>query len=70
MGSPIMQDFDTTMGEDRAQQDGAPAGDEREQIRQRLWDILVRLFKRFVLVVSFGTGVMGFLWLLGRIFKR
>jgi hypothetical protein len=59
-----MQDFDTTLGED--QTDSA----EREGAKQRVWDFLVYLFKRFVLFVSFGTGVLGFLWLLGRIFRR
>jgi len=60
-----MQNFDTsTMGEQEA-----PA-DDRENLKQRAWDFLVYLFKRFILFVSFGTGVMGLLWLLGRIFKR
>jgi hypothetical protein len=59
-----MQDFSTTFEEGQAQTG------EREQIRQRVWEFLVYLFKRFILIVSFGTGVMGFLWLLGRIFNR
>lgn len=59
-----MQDFDTTLGEDQAE------STERECAKQRVWDFLVYLFKRFVLFVSFGTGVLGFLWLLGRIFRR
>lgn len=59
-----MQDFDTTLGE------ASSAGDEREDAAEKIWDFLQYLLKRFILFVSFGTGVLGFLWLLGRIFKR
>ena len=61
-----MQNFDTssTLGEEQA------PSDERENVRQRVWEFLTYLFKRFVLFVSFGTGILGFLWLLGRIFRR
>ena len=65
-----MQDSETTMNPGNARQGAAAAEDERENARARLWDFLVALFKRFILFVSFGTGVLGFLWLLGRIFKR
>ena len=63
-GPCIMQDFDTTLGESEAQ------ACEREQLRQRVWEFLTRLLKKIILFVSFGTGVLGLLWLLGRIFKR
>jgi len=28
------------------------------------------MLRRFVLLVSFGPGVLGFLWLIGRILRR
>lgn len=61
-----MQDFDTTTDDS----DAAGADDERECKRQRLRDFWKLIAKRFVLFVSFGPGVLGFLWLLGRILKR
>ncbi len=59
-----MQDFDTSASP------GNTGSQEREHVKERIWDLLLYLFKRFIIVVSFGTGVLGFLWLLGKIFKR
>lgn len=59
-----MTDFDATLD------DADLKSQEREVIRERLWDFLVRMTKRFVLFVSFGPGVLGVLWLIGKIFKR
>ncbi len=28
------------------------------------------LLKRFILIISFGPGILGFLWLLGKIIRR
>jgi len=59
-----MQDFDTTM------EQAATLGDEREGLRQRVWEFLIQLLRKVVLFISFGPGVLGVLWILGRIFKR
>ncbi len=42
----------------------------RQEIQERVWDLLRNLLRRFILFVSFGPGVLGFLWLVGKIFKR
>jgi len=57
-----MQDFDT-----QADDSEVTAGDEAAQ---RSKDIVRDLLKRFILVISFGPGVLGFLWLVGRIVRR
>jgi len=63
-----MQDFDTTT------EDGATPANENEETRESNREKF-RVFakgalKKFVLFISFGPGVLGFLWLLGRILKR
>ena len=57
-----MQDFDTTMETETS--------DTQERLRDRLWAFLTYVLKRVVLVISFGPGILGLLWLFGRIFKR
>jgi len=42
----------------------------RQEIQERVWDLLRNLLRRFILFVSFGPGALGFLWLVGKIFKR
>lgn len=58
-----MQDFDATTVEE-----ARTLG--QDEIRERIWEFLTYLLKRVILFVSFGPGVLGVLWLLGRIFRR
>jgi len=59
-----MQDMEAIMD------DGSLASDDHEAIKERIWDLIVFAFKRFVLFVSFGPGVLGVLWLIGKVFRR
>lgn len=59
-----MQDFDT-----KTQEPGS-SKEQHHEPKARLWDLIRYLIKRIVVFVSFGPGVLGVLWLLGRIFKR
>ena len=59
-----MTEFDT------APDETGSAVDEREQLKDRVWSLLNYLFKRVIVLVSFGPGIVGVVWLLGRIFKR
>lgn len=61
-----MQDFDTQTGDDTE----ANESSERGSYKQRFKEFARFLTKRFVLFISFGPGILGFLWLLGRILKR
>ena len=59
-----MADFDTTT-------DGAEVSEEeRQSAAKRSRGTTEYLLKRFILLVSFGPGVLGLLWLIGRILKR
>lgn len=60
-----MADFDTTT-------DGATevSEEERGSLADRSRGTAKYLLRRFVLLVSFGPGVLGLLWLIGRIIKR
>ena len=57
-----MQDFET-----QADDSEATSG---EEAAQRSKDAFRDLLKRIILVISFGPGVLGFLWLVGRIVRR
>lgn len=59
-----MQDFETQA------EDSEAKGDEHIDALERSKSMLKYMLKRFILIVSFGPGVLGFLWLLGRIVKR
>ncbi|MFN8554173.1 MAG: hypothetical protein U0103_22075 [Candidatus Obscuribacterales bacterium] len=61
-----MQDFDTTT--DDATTDESEECHESKREKFRL--LAKGALKKFVLFLSFGPGVLGFLWLLGRILKR
>ncbi|HEY9777261.1 MAG TPA: hypothetical protein V6C81_26095 [Planktothrix sp.] len=61
-----MQDFETTAND----ADSDSEQDERSQVRERLSNVGKTVLRRFILFLSFGPGVLGFLWLLGRILKR
>lgn len=59
-----MQDFETHA-------EGAEVDDAHEEsVAERSKDLLRYLLKRFILIVSFGPGILGFLWLVGRIIRR
>jgi hypothetical protein len=59
-----MQDFETQA------EDSEAKGDEQIDTLERSKIMLKYLLKRFILIISFGPGVLGFLWLLARIVKR
>ncbi len=58
-----MQDFDTTT------ENNESTNEERESSYVRFNATMKGVFKKFVLFVSFGPGILGFLWLLGKVFK-
>jgi hypothetical protein len=58
-----MQDFETTT-------EDASSDSNRAELRERVVTVLVNVFKKFIIFVSFGPGVFGLLWLIGRIFKK
>ncbi|HEY9732066.1 MAG TPA: hypothetical protein V6C89_09140 [Drouetiella sp.] len=62
-----MQDFDTTTDEDTAAHESEEC---HESNREKFRAFAKGALKKFVLFLSFGPGVLGFLWLLGRILKR
>ncbi len=59
-----MQDFETQADDSEAK------GEEQVDALERSKNMLKYMLKRFILIISFGPGVLGFLWLLGRIVKR
>jgi len=59
-----MTEFETTIEETES------AADEREQVKDRVWGFLTYLLKRMIVLISFGPGIVGVVWLLGRILKR
>jgi hypothetical protein len=59
-----MQDFETQA------EDSEAKGEEQVDALERSKTMLKYMLKRFILIISFGPGVLGFLWLLGRIIKR
>ena len=59
-----MQDFDTTIDDS-----DTAASETREAAKDRIWELLRTAFKRLVVLVSFGPGILGVVWLLGRIFR-
>jgi hypothetical protein len=61
-----MSDFDTQTNE----VDDEDLLDERSDRRERVASVFRVLARRFVMFLSFGPGVIGFLWLIGRILRR
>ena len=59
-----MQDFET-----QADDSETKGGDQVDAL-ERSKNMLKYLLKCFILIISFGPGVLGFLWLLGRLIKR
>lgn len=58
-----MQDFETTT-------ENTEAGEERESLTERLNGYFKPFLKKAILLISFGPGILGVLWLIGKIFKR
>lgn len=56
-----MQEFDTTREDAESVEDEKPA---------QTGVLLRSLLKRLVVFICFGPGVLGVLWIIGRIFKR
>ncbi|MBN9395902.1 MAG: hypothetical protein J0H83_11715 [Candidatus Melainabacteria bacterium] len=44
--------------------------DEQPSIEEKSKTIMREVLKKFVLALSFGPGVLGFIWLLGKIVRR
>ncbi|CAN5527028.1 hypothetical protein BH11CYA1_BH11CYA1_05710 [soil metagenome] len=57
-----MQDFETQADDSEA------TGSEEAVLRSKA--AFRDLLKRFILLISFGPGVLGFLWMIGRIVRR
>jgi hypothetical protein len=59
------------MAEFETSADGANVSDEQEKesLSERSKGWMNASLKRVVLFISFGPGVLGFLWLIGRILK-
>lgn len=57
-----MQDYETS-------QDSSNSLDE-ENSRDRVSGLLKALLKKLIVFVCFGPGVLGVLWIIGRLFKR
>jgi len=60
------------MAEYEATAEGASmsSDDDKEPLSERSKGWMTASLKRAVLFISFGPGVLGFLWLIGRILKR
>lgn len=57
-----MQDFESTTE--------TTEKPNEERASEKFGVAMKQAFKKFVLFISFGPGILGFLWLLGKIFKR
>ena len=59
------EDFDTTTTD--AETDGAH---ERVPLKERFEHFVKFVLRRLIVLLSFGPGLLGVLWLLSRILKR
>jgi hypothetical protein len=59
-----MQDFDA------ATQEAESSVNKRAEMIERATSFFRYLLQRVVAIVAFGPGILGVLWLLGRIFKK
>ena len=57
-----MQDYETS-------QDNSSTLDE-ERSPSHVGELLKEILKKIVVFVCFGPGVLGVLWIIGRLFKR
>jgi hypothetical protein len=62
-----MEEFDTTA--EQVEQDESQ-DQARVARRARFREFVKNLIKKFITFISFGPGVLGFLWLIGRILRR
>jgi hypothetical protein len=60
-----MADFETSANDTEAE-----AGQEKCPAGERFRGAFKVFARRFVMFVSFGPGILGVIWLLGRILKR
>ena len=58
-----MQDFDVNLEE-------AEAGSARRAKLEKYRELVRFVLKRVIAFVAFGPGILGCLWLIGRLFKR
>ncbi len=63
----IMEDFDATAEQ---VQDETTQDEARAARRARFREFVKNIAKKFISFISFGPGVLGFLWLIGRILRR
>jgi len=61
-----MQDFETTTDDKESTSTPEEKGCPKDRVRKFFRSNL----KRFIMFISFGPGILGFLWLIGRILKR
>ncbi len=61
-GCKDMQDYETS-------EDSSTALEE-ESSSDKVGALVKSLFKRLVVFICFGPGVLGVLWIIGRLFKR
>ncbi|MBI1272047.1 hypothetical protein GC174_16590 [bacterium] len=61
-----MSDVDTAQERNEEKVDSS----DQEIVHESAGEFMHDLLRRFVLFISFGPGVLGFLWLIGRILKR
>ncbi len=63
----MVDEFETTTEE--ADQT-LPVDEQREAKRAKFRETVKSAVKKFLTFLSFGPGVLGFLWLIGRILRR
>jgi hypothetical protein len=61
-----MEEFETKTEENEP----LDATEERREKRARIGLVFRNIAKRIVMLISFGPGLLGFLWLIGRILRR
>lgn len=44
--------------------------ENKERFKERAYESMLYLLKRAILFVSFGPGVLGCLWMIGRLLRR
>lgn len=59
-----MAEFETTAGDTNV------TNEEQESLKERTGSAFRKSLKRFIAFISFGPGVLGFIWLIGRILRR
>ena len=62
-----MQDFET--GEANSEAAFESSAEARSRWREKARDFSSGMLRKILMFISFGPGVLGVLWLIGRIFK-